>query len=501
MPHSLTRIWSILALLVASACSYAQSASPDSLADKLTNFPNKFFSRVQSKTASLDHQLTRQTQRYLQKMASREEKLRKKLYAVDSNSAKTLFAGSAERYAALAQKLKNDSGSKATGLSGEYRPFTDSLRGTLAFLQKNQQLIGSGSISRLQGASGELQALQAKIQDAGQIREFLEQRKAQIGQYLSKYTNLSPGITNTYNNYKKDLVYYKQQVNEYKDVLNDPDKMFRTALGVLNKVPSFSNFMKSNSALSGLFNMSGGAIPGPGAGGLGSATSATAATTTGLQSRDQVLSVIQTQLGQNGPNAASLSQQNIGSAQGQVDELRSKLSSNSGADADIPNFTPNSQKTKTFLKRLEFGTNLQTNHSDYYFPTTTDIGLSLGYRLSDNNTIGIGASYKIGWGSDIHHVSFSSQGVGLRSFLDVRLKKTWFATGGFEYNYQQPFTSIKPLQDLSHWQKSGLVGISKIISMKTRVFKNTKIQLLWDFLSYQQIPKTQAFLFRIGYSF
>ena len=166
-----------------------------------------------------------------------------------------------------------------------------------------------------------------------------------------------------------------------------------------------------------------------------------------------------------------------------------------------PGFKPNGQKTKTFLHRLEYGVNLQTDHSTSYYPTTTDIGVSLGYKLNDHNRVGIGASYKVGWGSDIQHIRVSSQGASLRSFLDIQVKKTWFASGGFEYNYQQPFYSFHVLKDLSNWQQSGLIGASKIISMKTKVFKNTKLQVLWDFLSYQQIPKAQPFQFRVGYSF
>jgi hypothetical protein len=37
--------------------------------------------------------------------------------------------------------------------------------------------------------------------------------------------------------------------------------------------------------------------------------------------------------------------------------------------------------------------------------------------------------------------------------------------------------------------------------MKTKVFKNTKLQFLWDFLSYYQVPAAQPFVFRLGYSF
>jgi hypothetical protein len=51
------------------------------------------------------------------------------------------------------------------------------------------------------------------------------------------------------------------------------------------------------------------------------------------------------------------------------------------------------------------------------------------------------------------------------------------------------------------WQQSGLLGLSKVFDVKSKFFKKTKLQLLWDFLSYQQVPKTQAVLFRIEYGF
>ncbi len=328
----------------------------------------------------------------------------------------------------------------------------------------------------------------------------MQQRKAQIGQYLSQYSHLPSGITDEYNAYNKQVYYYGEQVKAYKDMLDDPDKLMTKALQLLNQLPSFSNFMRSNSFLSGLLSMGGNT----GAGGAGApGTTAASSTVQGLATRDQVLAAIQGQVGAGGPNAASLSQQSVGSAQGQIDQLRDKLSGSggNGGNMDMPDFKPNNQKTKSFLKRLEFGTNLQTTHGNYYFPTTTDLGFSLGYKLNDKSTIGVGASYKVGWGSDIGHVSVSSQGAGLRSFLDVQMKKSLYISGGFEYNYQQPFSSTQILRELSSWQQSGLIGLSKVISVKTRAFKNTKIQLLWDFLSYQQIPKAQPLVFRVGYTF
>jgi hypothetical protein len=81
------------------------------------------------------------------------------------------------------------------------------------------------------------------------------------------------------------------------------------------------------------------------------------------------------------------------------------------------------------------------------------------------------------------------------------IKGSFSATGGFEYNYTTPFNSYQQLKQMQYWTKSGLLGVTKTVSMKSRVFKKTQLQLLWDFLSYQQVPRTQPLLFRIGYSF
>ena len=68
-------------------------------------------------------------------------------------------------------------------------------------------------------------------------------------------------------------------------------------------------------------------------------------------------------------------------------------------------------------------------------------------------------------------------------------------------NYRSEFKSIDQLKDLTAWSQSGLLGISKVFDVKSKFFKKTKLQLLWDFLSYQQIPRTQPVIFRIGYNF
>ncbi len=126
--------------------SYAQSA--DSAVEG-QHFPSGLLGRIKAKTSSLDRQLTRQTSACLERMARREEKMRRRLYAVDSNAAKQLFAGSAAQYAALEQKIKADTGVRGQLPGGAYLPYADSLQGSLGFLRQHSQLLKSGQLAQL----------------------------------------------------------------------------------------------------------------------------------------------------------------------------------------------------------------------------------------------------------------------------------------------------------------------------------------------------------------
>src|SRR5579863_9361926 len=117
------------ALLTAIAllCTVLTCRAGDStsLLNRVANFPNRLFNKINNTTANLDKQLDKQTEKYLRKLFAREQKLKKQLQAYDSNAAKNLFAGNPEQqYALLAQKLKTDS-ARVFSVSGEYMPYID----------------------------------------------------------------------------------------------------------------------------------------------------------------------------------------------------------------------------------------------------------------------------------------------------------------------------------------------------------------------------------------
>ncbi|HET6256662.1 MAG TPA: hypothetical protein VFE32_21485 [Puia sp.] len=474
------------------AVMVAQAQSVDSAITKLTNFPAKFFSRVNRETSSFNRQLTRQTERYLQRMARKEEKLRSELYKTDSAKAKALYPQDPkQQYAALIQKFKQDSSKVFTSMGPEYLARVDSLHVALAFLNKNPDLVNASPAlqAKMQASLASLQQLQAKLQAADAVKQFIQSRKAQIQQTLSNYAHLPSGITNAVTGYKKQAYYYADQVRTYRAMLNDPGKTAQTALALVSKVPAFRGFMKKNSFLAGLL----GVPPGYGSD----------KAVEGLQTRSQITALIQSKIGSSGGGAASL-QNSINTAKADITKLQNKLSKlggGGGSGMDVPDFKPSDQHSRTFLNRLQYGFNLQTTRGTYYFPNYSDIGLSLGYNLGHSNSVGIGLSYKIGLGTGWQHIAFSSQGVGLRSWVDIHVKKSWSAVGGYELNYLQPFSSFKDIRQLNTWTQSGLIGIAKTISLKSTILKKTQVQLLWDFLSYSQIPQQPPVIFRVGYGF
>ncbi len=301
-------------LCLALGAVHAQSV--DSISGKLTNFPSGLFGKIQSQSASLDQQLTRQTERYMRRLANKEEKLKARLYQMDSAKAAKLYPNDpAQQYAALATTFRQDSAKTFSSMGPEYLPHVDSVQGMLGFLNKNPSLLNANPAlqARMQASLGQFGQLQAKLQQADVIKAYIASRKAQIQQYLSQYSHLPSGITSAFQSYNQQAFYYADQVRQYRSEINDPQKMMQTALVLLNKLPAFTSFMKSNGFLAGLFGVPAGYGTDQGL--------------VGLQTRNQVLAMIQNQVGQGGSSAAASIQQSLQSAQQDISKLQNKLSS------------------------------------------------------------------------------------------------------------------------------------------------------------------------------
>jgi hypothetical protein len=471
-------------LILISFC--AQSQDEQAISDQVQMSPkllSKYIDEASSKSKKIDEKLARETEKTLQEFKNLEEKMQKKLKRIDSTKAKEIFGNAKDKYKSLVEKLKQ---SKLT----HYSSSLDTLSTSLNFLNQDFPLLSRTKEikDKLNEALSKANTLKSQFNKAEDIKAFIKERRQYLKEQLSQF-----GFAKELKKLNKQAYYYSQQLNEYKALLKDHKKAGKKALELLSKTKPFREFMRKNSQLASLFR-----LPGDPNDPLNQASLA------GLQTRAQVNNLIQQQLAIGGPGAQQQFQQNIQAAQSQLNQLKDKAMKlgQSSTEMEMPEgFKPNNQKTKTFLQRLEYGTNIQSQKANGYFPTSSDIGLSLGYKLNDKSLLGIGASYKMGWGQNIRNINITHQGVGLRSFVDWKIKGSFWLSGGYELNYRNEFNRVAELKSLNAWQQSGLLGLSKIISLKTKFFKKTKLQLLWDMLSYQQVPRMQPILFRIGYNF
>ncbi|MFT3945701.1 MAG: hypothetical protein QM763_01910 [Agriterribacter sp.] len=491
--------------------SHAQERS----ADSVIAIPGKYISSIDDKITSLDRQLSKQTGKYLHSLSKQERKIKKQLAKIDSSKAAEIFGDVKERYESLSQKFNGATGKFDKLASGEFIPGLDSLQGSVAFLKDAVNIVSkTKDIRRKLGSSlNQANQLQNKLKEAGDIQSYLQERQQQLQQLLGSYTSLPQSVSKCFGKYRQDVYYYSQQVKEYKEILNDPDKLVRKILSTLQTMPAFSKFFSKYSMLASLF-------PEPDSYGTPQALA-------GLQTRAGVQQLMQQQLAlpaaTNGANAnpSQYLQQQMQQAQGELSKLKDKLNQlgiNGGGSSDMamPESKINPEKTKSLWKRIRLGTNISTQRSNQYYPTRMDITVTAAYKLSQEAQVGIGLSSVLGFGKSWKQVRFTGEGLGGRFFAEWKalspfggagggfMASLWF-TAGAELNYTKTVESLAVFKNYSNWTKSALAGLTKKYSMNSPLKKGKKVegsmQVLYDFLHNKHVPPTPAVVWRVGYNF
>ncbi|MET3876443.1 hypothetical protein [Chitinophaga sp. OAE865] len=459
----------LLFLLMTTHEVWSQEAQKDSAI-----IPLAFFKDVTRKSDRLAKALDRKTNKALSQFVKQENKIKHRLDRIDSLKAADLFAQS------MTSRVTGKLGKFMGAVTQTDEPYLDSLSNSLSFLKDTKGLLaGSKDISdKLNRSLRSVDDLKERLAQAEQIKAYIRERKQLLKEQLSQYT----GFTKDLQKLNKQAYYYVQQINEYKEVFKDRRKAEQKAMEVIRKIPAFNDFMQKHSQIASLFNIQG--------------ATTSAQSLEGLQTRSQVEELIQQCLG-SGPNASAAVSQQMAEAHSRFNELKSKFPNLDNA-AEMPDFKPKEMKTKRFLKRLEFGSNIQFQRSNRFFPTTSDIAGQAAYKFHKNGSAGIGLSYKLGLGTGFDNIQFSSQGMGIRTFIDWKLKGTFFLNGGYEQNYQPEYVGV-PNGLGQKWIESGLIGISKKYKINSKLKGNAMV--LFDFLYNKHIPKTDPVKFRIGYNF
>jgi CII-binding regulator of phage lambda lysogenization HflD len=433
---------------------------------------DKMLDALSDRAGITDKKILSQTEKYLDKMEKLERSLRRKCEAKDSSVAKNVFANSDAYYGELRQKIHTVN----SPFSNVYSSKLDSLKTGLSFLSQSAALKNLPGNEKIKAVLSRYEELQSTLNRTEGIKKHLLQRQQELKAQLAKLN--IPGLKKL----EKQVYYYRARMDEYKRMWEDPVAMENKLLGLLRKIPEFGRFFDQYSGLGSVFQLNG---------------NTNALANPNLQTRSYLNSFVQATRGAT-LNIQSQVQNNLPS---QANGLPQGLLPSGNGGEEMSSFTPNQQKTRSFFKRLEYGTTFQFARTSNFFPATTDIALSAGYKLNDNSVIGIGAGGKIGLGKSWKDITISGQGISLRSFLDLHLKGNWWISGGWEYNYQRSFSQIRSLYAIDDWKKSALLGLTKSISLKPKGLKKYRVQILYDFLHKQTLPFTEAIKFRMGYSF
>jgi hypothetical protein len=471
-------------------CCYSVNlySQADSVHVSLPDIAPKYFKAISNKAEIYAGRLTAKTEKTLQKLSRWENKIKKILERVNPDAAQRLFENNQLTFSTLLQKYKEGETIAAAQMA-RYDEYRDKLENTLKYVDLRKNELNDKAVQPLADARQKLNNLNEKLDNTTPVEQFIKERKKQLLEQAVGYLSNSRYLQKI----NKETYYYFETLRNYKELFSSPKKREELINALLLKIPAFNEFLQKNSLLASLFRMPG--------------DPAATASLAGLQTRSQVTGIIQQQLSAGGPSAMEQFRNNLQSAQNQLTQLKDKVmkfNGNGSNDALPDGFKPNTQKTKTFWQRLETGTNIQLQRSRYSFPATGDFGLSVGYKLNNKSIVGIGGSYKLGLGSGWNKIRLSGQGAGLRSFIDWKIKGNFWVTGGYEQNYRpllQTGTGTQTSLNGAVWQQSGLLGISKKIPVKSKFFTKTRVQLLWDFLSYQQTPRAQPIVFRVGYDF
>jgi hypothetical protein len=454
--------------------------SLENLINAGNNLSDKALGKIDHYYNDLNGRIDKATLKYLNKLQKAEAKLLKKLYKLDSSALKTV-----ETSTSFYNKLKENSTDKLKNYEQLYNGKLDSLTTGLGFLNKEGLL---KNITDIKGKLPNINETQLQLNRLAFIEKELEARKAQLKNLVQNNTSLHKYL----GKYNKEMFYAKKQIEDFKQIAEQPEKAVDKLIELAMKFPKFQQFFAKYSMLGQIFNLP---------------SNEDYTVSSGLQTRASVMNILESTIGTS-VNVTEYLNQQMGTAQNELQALQQKAIdkiNSYGSNEDImpKHFKPNNQRNKKFKDRLVYNFNMQSQKSNNLIPISSDIALGTGYKISDKSIVGVAAGYKMGWGTGWRNIQLSTQGISLRTYIEYNIKKSFWLTGGYEQNYLNQVRNQARIYNInrSGWQQSGLIGVSKQVSLQSKFFKSTKAQLLWDFLSYQQIPRPSAIVFRVGYGF
>jgi hypothetical protein len=469
-----------LLFMIISASAQTEQAAPSN--DSTLHLPAKYIRQVENKVDKYYTRIICKTEKTLERLTKYENQIHKLLLKVNPEAAVRLFGSNQTTFATLLEQYRHCT-VPLKNFGREYDEYRDKLQSTMAYIADAKGSVDEKYVKPAKEAKKKMQHLNQQADNTEAIQQFIKERRRQLMEQAIQFIGKSKYLKKI----NAEAFYYATSLRNFREIFRDERKAEVTAIAILNKIPAFRKFLQKNNALASLFS-----VPGGGAG----------QSLAGLQTISSVQNLIQQQFG-SGPSAMATLRNNVQNAQSQLNQLKDKILQGGGSSSsdELPDFKPkNMAKTKTFAQRLEYSTNLQHQRGNSFLPVTSDIGISIGYKLNDRSVAGIGISGRVGWGRNIQNIRITGEGIGLRTYMNWKLKDngSFWLSGGAELNYQSRFYSTTVLNNFNNWQQSALIGVMKKYSVGKKL-KGT-VSVLYDALYNLQAPARQPVVFRVGYS-
>lgn len=339
----------ILLALFSRGVTNAQELQNKNFDNEISVISSTLIDKTEKKYRDFSTKIEKQNEKMIAKVQRLEEKIFRKHFNTDSNKTNSLIMSSRQRYQQLTQKIKNSRLAK-TSILKEYLPLSDSLQAGFSFIaERGATMFGvsDSELKRYTQLSEQIKQFQKSVSSVSDIKLFLKERSTFISQQL----NL-PANNRLIKKMKQDIFYFTRQWEEYKSMLNDPDKLMKHVMLALRENDEFKNFMASNSMIASLFQI-------PGNSPLNSNP------IPGLQTISGTQQLLARNISTPGMNPSQFISQQTSVISQELNVWKDKLNSWGGGaeELEMPDFKPNTHKEQSLCGREWNGDSI-FNHND-----------------------------------------------------------------------------------------------------------------------------------------
>ncbi len=486
-----------LILVSAFSCmgqhQYPHYAYPDSVVVNVQTIASQSRALIHSRLKKINRYAdreTKSTQKLLKKLSRKEARYLNKIKRKDSLA--DMHLGKSISYDSIRKLAQNtEAGKTYKKAKNSFNKKIDSLKGIADFA--NQKIAGVTSKlnqPELQGINTDkIDQLQEKLNVNEYVQQQIQGRTTALQNLgkTSKYTNGLTGIN-------KQAYYYKQKLNAWKNIANDPGILEEKALEYLSGMQGFDKSVNANSfPLNGNGQMA-----------MQQARSAEELEKMGYQTKRQVKAQMEEQFGMKTPEKAAQINTKFKEAKTQLTNYTSQLNT---AKAQIKKlgFRPNPLRGLPWKQRLEKSLNWKLSKASGSSPAMLEMNGLLGYKHTPAFTHSLVFGGTLGLGKNWQNIRFTFEGFRIGANTDAKLIWGISAQAGFERlykKYQQAkaltneLNTIQVVSQTKYYADIAYAGLQKTYKINSK-YSGTLL-LAYDFLWKQGNAQTPI-IWRAGW--